>query len=194
MSSVLFVDNFDSFTFNLVDEFAKRGAMVEVWRNDTPAEQLLKLAEALPAPQLLLISPGPGTPRDAGSCLELVRLATGRIPVFGVCLGHQVIVEAFGGEVGAAPQIVHGKASSVTHGGTGIFAGLPSPLRVGRYHSLAATRLPDEVTATARLGEIVMAVEHTVHRIAGVQFHPESVLTPDGGRLIENILGWTEAS
>ncbi len=193
MSGVLFVDNFDSFTFNLVDEFAKRGSAVEVWRNDTPAERLLELAEALPAPRLIVISPGPGTPANAGNCMQLVRLAAGRIPLFGVCLGHQVIVESFGGDVGAAPQIVHGKASTVTHDGVGIFAGLPSPLTVGRYHSLAATLLPDDITVTARLGDLVMAIEHATHRVAGVQFHPESILTPDGGRLLENILTWATA-
>jgi anthranilate synthase/aminodeoxychorismate synthase-like glutamine amidotransferase len=190
MSGVLIVDNYDSFTFSLVDEFTKRGASVEVWRSDTPAERLLELAEALPPPHLIVISPGPGTPAHAGSCLELVRIAAGRVPLFGVCLGHQVIVESFGGEVGQAPRIVHGKTSSVTHCRRGVFDGLPSPLTVGRYHSLAATRLSDDVTATARLGEIVMAIEHRTHRIAGVQFHPESILTPDGGRLLENVLAW----
>lgn len=194
MNGVLFVDNFDSFTFNLVDEFAKRGAAVEVWRNDTPAARLLERAEALPAPRLIVISPGPGAPVDAGSCLELVHLAAGRVPLFGVCLGHQVIVESFGGEVGPAPQIVHGKASEVTHDGMGIFDGLPSPLTVGRYHSLIATRLPDEIIPTARLDEIVMGIEHKTHRIAGVQFHPESILTPGGGRLLENVLAWAEGS
>ena len=190
MSNVLFVDNFDSFTFNLVDELAKRGARVEVWRNDTSAARLLELAEALPLPRLILISPGPGTPAESGSCLELVRLAAGRVPMFGVCLGHQAIVEGFGGEIGPAPRIVHGKASAVTHDGVGIFAGLPSPLTVGRYHSWAATRVPDDLATTARLDEIVMAVMHKTLPVAGVQFHPESILTPDGGRLLENVLTW----
>ena len=192
MSNVLFVDNFDSFTFNLVDELAKRGARVEVWRNDTSAARLLELAEALPLPRLILISPGPGTPAESGSCLELVRLAAGRVPMFGVCLGHQAIVQGFGGEIGPAPRIVHGKASAVTHDGVGIFAGLPSPLTVGRYHSLAATRVPDDLATTARLDEIVMAVMHKTLPVAGVQFHPESILTPDGGRLLENVLTWAE--
>jgi len=192
VSNVLFVDNFDSFTFNLVDELAKRGARVEVWRNDTSAARLLELAEALPLPRLILISPGPGTPAESGSCLELVRLAAGRVPMFGVCLGHQAIVQGFGGEIGPAPRIVHGKASAVTHDGVGIFAGLPSPLTVGRYHSLAATRVPDDLATTARLDEIVMAVMHKTLPVAGVQFHPESILTPDGGRLLENVLTWAE--
>ena len=192
MSNVLFVDNFDYFTFNLVDELAKRGARVEVWRNDTSAARLLELAEALPLPRLILISPGPGTPAESGSCLELVRLAAGRVPMFGVCLGHQAIVEGFGGVIGPAPRIVHGKASAVTHDGVGIFAGLPSPLTVGRYHSLAATRVPDDLATTARLDEIVMAVMHKTLPVAGVQFHPESILTPDGGRLLENVLTWAE--
>jgi anthranilate synthase component 2/anthranilate synthase/phosphoribosyltransferase len=190
MLSVLLIDNFDSFSFNLVDELEKRDAAVAVWRNDVPAERALDLCLALPAPRLLVLSPGPGAPRDAGCTLELVRLCAGRVPVFGVCLGHQAIVEAFGGEVGFAGEVVHGKPASITHDGTGIFEGLPSPMVAGRYHSLAARKVPPELRVTARTGDVVMAVEHRTDPVAGVQFHPESILTPHGGTLIESVIRW----
>lgn len=188
--NILFVDNFDSFSFNLVDEFAKRGSHVEVWRNDIPAGRALALALALPAPRLIVLSPGPGSPAEAGCTIELVRLAAGRIPVFGVCLGHQAIVEAFGGKVAFAGEVVHGKTSRVTHDGRGIFHGLPSPFAAARYHSLAAERVPDSLLVTARAGALVMAVAHRSLPVTGVQFHPESILTSHGGRLIENVMSW----
>ena len=192
--NVLFIDNFDSFTFNLVDELRKRGCQVDVWRNDLSAEQALALAEAMPAPRMIVLSPGPGAPREAGCCVPLVRLAAGRVPLFGVCLGHQAMVESLGGEVGSAGTIVHGKTSPMVHDGTGVFAGLPSPMAVGRYHSLAALRLPSSLRTTARVGDVVMAVEHVSHKLVGVQFHPESILTPEGGRLLENVMRWGSAS
>ena len=192
--NVLFIDNFDSFTFNLVDELRKRGCQVDVWRNDLSAEQALALAEAMPAPRMIVLSPGPGAPGEAGCCVPLVRLAAGRVPLFGVCLGHQAMVEALGGEVGSAGAIVHGKTSPMVHDGTGVFAGLPSPMAVGRYHSLAALRLPSSLRITARVGDVVMAVEHVSHKLVGVQFHPESILTLEGGRLLENVMRWGSAS
>jgi anthranilate synthase component 2 len=188
--NVLFIDNFDSFTFNLVDELRRRGARVEVWRNDLAEEEALRRALALEEPRLIVLSPGPGTPAAAGCCVGLVRRAAGRVPLFGVCLGHQAIVEAFGGTVGPAGEVVHGKASRIRHDGVGLCAGLPLTFRAGRYHSLAALQVPDELQVTARSGEVVMAVEHRRHRIAGVQFHPESILTPLGGRLLERVLAW----
>jgi anthranilate synthase/aminodeoxychorismate synthase-like glutamine amidotransferase len=191
---VLFVDNFDSFSFNLVDELRRRGAEVAVWRNDVPAARLLELAEALPAPRLIVLSPGPGHPKDAGSCVELIRLARGKVPVLGVCLGHQALVEALGGTVGGAGEIFHGKTGRVTHDGEGLFRGLPDPLTVGRYHSLVATEVPDGLTVRARCGDLVMAVEGKEEKLAGLQFHPESILTPQGGRLLENALAWAKES
>jgi len=187
---VVFVDNFDSFTWNLVDEFARRGAAVEVWRNAVPAAHLLD--RALQArPSLVVVSPGPGAPREAGSSIELIRIAEGRrVPVFGVCLGHQAVVEAFGGEVGPAGEVVHGKTSRVAHEGGPLFEGVPSPFVAGRYHSLAAARLPDRLAPVARADRIVMAVQHRTAPMLGVQFHPESILTPEGGRIIENVLRW----
>ncbi|HLB53587.1 MAG TPA: aminodeoxychorismate/anthranilate synthase component II [Gemmatimonadales bacterium] len=187
---VVFVDNFDSFTWNLVDEFARRGIAVEVWRNTAPAKLVLARARQ-DGPGLLVLSPGPGTPAEAGSCIELVRLAApAGVPVFGVCLGHQAMVEAFGGTVGPAGEVVHGKTSRVRHEGGPLFEGVPSPFPVGRYHSLAATRLPECLKPIAGTDRVVMAVEHRSAPQLGVQFHPESILTPEGGRIIDNVLRW----
>jgi len=165
--------------------FQELGADVRVYRNDaiTPAE-----AEAL-EPTHLLISPGPGRPADAGVSVELIRRLGPRVPTLGVCLGHQAIVEAFGGEVGQARALLHGKASEVEHDGKGVFSGLPQGLAAGRYHSLAAVRVPDELEVTARTpdGE-VMGVRHRKLPVEGVQFHPESVLTPLGPELARNFL------
>jgi anthranilate synthase/aminodeoxychorismate synthase-like glutamine amidotransferase len=179
------IDNYDSFTYNLVHLFEELGADVRVFRNDaiTPDE-----AEAL-EPSHLLISPGPGRPADAGVSVELIRRLGPRVPTLGVCLGHQAIVEAFGGEVGQAKALLHGKASRVDHDGKGVFAGLPQGLEAGRYHSLAAVRVPDELEVSARTpdGE-VMGVRHRELPVEGVQFHPESVLTPLGPELGRNFL------
>jgi anthranilate synthase component II len=182
---LLVLDNYDSFTYNLVHLFEELGAEVRVFRNDAisvdEAEQL--------APSHLVVSPGPGRPADAGVSVELIRRLGARVPTLGVCLGHQAIVEAFGGEVGQARALLHGKASSVEHDGKGVFAGLPQSLDAGRYHSLAATRVPDELEISARTpdGE-VMGVRHRQLPIEGVQFHPESVLTPLGPDLLRNFL------
>ncbi len=187
---VVFVDNYDSFTFNLVDEFARRGASVEVWRNSVPAAHVLGRAQPAAGPSLIVLSPGPGTPRDAGCCIELIGQAAGRVPVFGVCLGHQALIEAFGGVVESAGVILHGRSSPVVHGGDPLFDGIPSPFTVGRYHSLASHALPDTLESLATTGPIVMAVRHRIHPLLGIQFHPESVLTPQGGRLIDNVVRW----
>jgi len=183
---ILLVDNYDSFTYNLAHLFGELGAEVVVRRNDQVDADT---AERL-APSHLVISPGPGRPADAGASLEIIRRLAPTTPTLGVCLGHQAIVEAFGGEVGQARELLHGKASPVHHDGRGVFAGLPDGFEAGRYHSLAAVRIPDvlEVTATADDGE-VMAVRHRELRVEGVQFHPESVLTPLGPDLARNFLG-----
>jgi anthranilate synthase/aminodeoxychorismate synthase-like glutamine amidotransferase len=182
---ILLVDNYDSFTYNLAHLFGELGAEVRVVRNDAidadEAEQL--------APSHFVISPGPGRPADTGVSMELLRRLGPTTPTLGVCLGHQAIVEVFGGEVGQARKLVHGKAAAVAHDGRGLFAGLPDPFEAGRYHSLAATRVPDEleVCATTEDGE-VMAVRHRELPIDGIQFHPESVLTPAGPDLARNFL------
>jgi anthranilate synthase/aminodeoxychorismate synthase-like glutamine amidotransferase len=182
---ILLVDNYDSFTYNLVHLFEELGAEVVVRRND---EIDADGAERL-GPSHLVISPGPGRPEGSGATVEIVRRLSPSTPTLGVCLGHQAIVEAFGGEIGQAQRLVHGKASAVSHDGRGIFAGLSQNFQAGRYHSLAATAVPDEleVSATTEDGE-VMAVRHRRLRVDGVQFHPESVLTPEGPQLCRNFL------
>jgi len=188
----IFVDNFDSFTCTLLDEFARQGAAVEVWRNTVTAVHVPARAAGGDGPTLVVLSPGPGNPREAGCCLELVRLAEGRVPLLGVCLGHQAMIEAYGGTIGSAGDILHGKTSRVTHDGGPLFAGLPSPLTVGRYHSLGAFTVPAPLRPIAMGGPLVMAVEHATAPMLGVQFHPESILTPDGSRLVTNVIRWAE--
>jgi anthranilate synthase/aminodeoxychorismate synthase-like glutamine amidotransferase len=182
---LLMIDNYDSFTYNLVHLFAELGAEVTVRRNDaiTPDE-----AEAL-APTHLVVSPGPGRPEAAGASLAILERLAPRVRTLGVCLGHQALVQLFGGTVGQARELVHGKATVVAHDGRGIFDGLPQGFLAGRYHSLAATSVPDvfEVSATAPDGE-VMAVRHRSLPADGVQFHPESVLTPNGHELAANFI------
>ena len=182
---ILLVDNYDSFTYNLAHLFGELGAEVVVRRND---ELDTEEAERL-APSHLVISPGPGRPEDAGATVEIVRRMARTTPTLGVCLGHQAIVAAFGGCVGAARELVHGKATDVVHDGRGLFRGLPPAFPAGRYHSLAATVVPRdlEVSATSDDGE-VMAVRHVELPVDGVQFHPESVLTPVGPELARNFL------
>jgi len=184
---VLFIDNFDSFTYNLVDDFCKRDCIAKVYRADTPLEKLKKIAEDF-RPDLLVISPGPGTPAKAGVTLEAIGYFKDILPIFGVCLGHQAIVEYFGGTVSHAPIVCHGKASKVTHNGKGIFESVENPLQAGRYHSLCAVEVPDCLEVTAQYEDIVMGVQHKQKPIFGVQFHPESILTPTGGKIIQNLL------
>jgi anthranilate synthase/aminodeoxychorismate synthase-like glutamine amidotransferase len=182
---ILLIDNYDSFTYNLAHLFGELDAEVIVRRNDElDADEAERLA-----PSHLVVSPGPGRPEDAGETPAILRRLMPRVPTLGVCLGHQAIVQVLGGEVGAAHELVHGKATMVTHDGRGIFAGLPEDFLAGRYHSLAATSVPDvfEVSATAPDGE-VMAVRHRELPVDGVQFHPESVLTPHGRDIARNFL------
>jgi anthranilate synthase component 2 len=190
--SVLFIDNFDSFVFNLVDEFERYGCQVDVWRNDIPMERALALAEAMPAPRLVVLSPGPGTPETAGNNMDIVRNSPEELPIFGVCLGYQSMIAALGGVVGGAGEIVHGKPSQIEHDGKAVFQGLPSPMTAGRYHSLIGVAIPEVLHVTARLGEMVMGVSHVSRKVAGLQFHPESILTPYGGRLIQNVIRWAK--
>ena len=181
----LLVDNYDSFTYNLVHLFAELGADVVVRRNDeVDADEAERLG-----PSHLVVSPGPGRPEESGATLDIVSRLAGRVPTLGVCLGHQAIVQAFGGEIGQARELVHGKSSTIKHDGRGVFRDLPQDFEAGRYHSLAATRVPEvlEISATGADGE-VMAVRHRELPIEGVQFHPESVLTPLGPQLARNFL------
>jgi anthranilate synthase/aminodeoxychorismate synthase-like glutamine amidotransferase len=184
---LLLIDNYDSFTYNLVQAFLVLGADVAVHRNDMlPVEDALELGATH-----LVISPGPGTPRDAGASMRMIEAFSGRIPIFGVCLGHQSLVEVFGGRVVRAPRLMHGKVSLVAHDGRGLFSGMPAHFPAGRYHSLIAepASIPPMLEVTARTAEgEIMGVRHRSLPIEGVQFHPESVLTPDGPILMGNFL------
>jgi anthranilate synthase/aminodeoxychorismate synthase-like glutamine amidotransferase len=185
---IVMIDNYDSFTFNLVQEMGKMGAEISVYRNDK-----ITVAELMGLePSALIVSPGPCTPTEAGISVEAIQAFSGKIPVFGVCLGHQSIVQAFSGRIIHAQAIMHGKTSKISHNGEGLFAGLDNPCEAGRYHSLVASRteMPDclEITAEADDGEI-MGLRHVEHATVGVQFHPESVLTQQAGpRLMQNFL------
>ena len=182
---VLMIDNYDSFTYNLVHLFEELGAEVVTVRNDAmTADEAAALR-----PDRLVVSPGPGRPADAGVSIDMIRRLGPTTPTLGVCLGHQAIVEAFGGEVGQARALLHGKASTVTHDGHGVFVSLPDEVEVGRYHSLAATTVPDVLHVTSRTADgEVMGVRHADLPIEGVQFHPESVLTPLGPTMARNFL------
>ena len=184
--NVLMIDNHDSFTFNIVEVLERLGASVRTVRNEIAAEDALALATETSA--LILISPGPGRPEDAGCCVELIRLAKGKVPLFGVCLGQQAMVLEAGGEVVRAPEAVHGKASLLEHDGEGPFAGLPNPLRIGRYHSLCTPHPPECFQVHAAIEGMAMAISDIEAKQVGVQFHPESVLTPVGQKMIENVL------
>jgi anthranilate synthase/aminodeoxychorismate synthase-like glutamine amidotransferase len=182
---VLMIDNYDSFTYNLVHLFEQLGAEVLTFRNDAIT---VDDAVALGVDRLV-VSPGPGRPEDAGVSVELLRRLGPTTPSLGVCLGHQAVVQAYGGDIGQARELVHGKSSRITHDGSGVYAGLPAELEVGRYHSLAATEVPERLAVTARAADgEVMGVRHVDHPVEGVQFHPESVLTPLGARMAENFL------
>ena len=188
---LLLIDNYDSFTYNLVQAFLMLGAEVEVFRNDaiTTAEARAR------APTHVVILPGPGDRREAGVSMDMIRAFAGRVPVLGVCLGHHSLVEVLGGRVVRAGRLMHGKVSPVVHDGRGVFTGLSSPMQAGRYHSLLAetTSMPAVLEVSARTAEgEIMGVRHRQHAIEGVQFHPESVLTPEGPALMGNFLKMTQ--
>jgi anthranilate synthase/aminodeoxychorismate synthase-like glutamine amidotransferase len=184
---VLVIDNYDSFTYNLVQYLGELGAEVQVVRNDAlTVEEVLRLA-----PERIVLSPGPCTPNEAGICVPLIRAAAGKVPLLGVCLGHQAIGAAFGGEIVRARRPMHGKTSLVHHTGVGVFRGLPNPLRVIRYHSLVIRResLPAELEITAETDEgEIMGVRHRHYPVEGVQFHPESIMSEAGMELLRNFL------
>jgi anthranilate synthase/aminodeoxychorismate synthase-like glutamine amidotransferase len=189
---VFVLDNYDSFTYNLVQYLGELGAEVEVRRNDEVTPEQVEAMK----PERILLSPGPCTPGEAGILVALIRHMAGKVPILGVCLGHQAIGEAFGGDVVRAATLMHGKTSAVEHDGKGVFAGLPSPLTCTRYHSLivAENSLPSVLEVTARTGEgkgngsVIMGLRHRTLPVEGVQFHPESVLTEGGHQMIRNFL------
>ncbi len=192
MADILLIDNVDSFTYNLVDQLRSSGHNVVIYRNQIPADVILEKLSQLEKP-VLMLSPGPGTPSEAGCMPELLKRLRGQLPIIGICLGHQAIVETYGGYVGQAGEILHGKASSITHDDEGMFAGMNNPLPVARYHSLVGSQIPDGLTVNARYGDMVMAVRHDKDRVCGFQFHPESILTSQGARLLEQTLAWALA-
>lgn len=189
MADILLLDNIDSFTYNLVDQLRSSGHRVVIYRNQIPAEVIINKLAEMENP-VLMLSPGPGTPSEAGCMPELLNKLRGKLPIIGICLGHQAIVEAYGGHVGQAGEILHGKASLVEHDGEGMFSSLPSPLPVARYHSLVGSQIPAGLTVNASFNGMVMAVRHDEERVCGFQFHPESILTTQGARLLEQTLEW----
>ena len=184
---LLVIDNYDSFTWNLVHYLGELGAELEVARNDA-----LQVAEALAAePEAIVLSPGPCTPNEAGICLDLIRQAAGGVPIFGVCLGHQAIGQAYGGEIVRAPTLMHGKVSTIFHEGGGVLHGINGPFKATRYHSLtiAPESLPESLVQTAHTGDgVIMGVRHRSDPVHGVQFHPESIASEHGHRILENFL------
>jgi anthranilate synthase/aminodeoxychorismate synthase-like glutamine amidotransferase len=185
--NIMMVDNHDSFTFNIVEALERLGATVRTVRNEIAAEDAFSQARQVNA--IILISPGPGRPEEAGCSLELISLAKGKIPLFGVCLGHQAIVLEAGGEVVRALEVVHGKASLLEHDGTGPFADVPNPIKIGRYHSLCTPDPPSRFRVHAAIDGMAMAISDDGAKQIGVQFHPESVLTPVGQQILGNVLG-----
>lgn len=184
--TVLVIDNYDSFTYNLVHFLGELGAKMVVRRNDA-----IGVEEAMAMnPEAIVLSPGPCTPNEAGVCLDLIRRAGGEIPLFGVCLGHQSIGQAYGGEVVRAPTLMHGKLSAITHEGKGVFRGLNSGFDATRYHSLtvAPESLPDDLIVTAMADDVIMGLMHRSHPVHGVQFHPESIASEHGHTILKNFL------
>lgn len=193
LTCVFLLDNFDSFTYNLVDELRTLGLELIVYRNNVPADLILQKmhdksqqtdVNGKTKQVMLMLSPGPGNPSQAGSMLTLLNLVKGRFPVLGICLGHQGIVESYGGKIIRADKVMHGKSSLIEHCGDKMFAKMPQPLPVARYHSLMASNMPEELTVLANFADIPMAVAHLQHKMLGFQFHPESILTSHGSQLL----------
>ncbi len=189
MATILFLDNFDSFTYNLVDQFRTLGHQVRIYRNDCDLELLEKNALAQPD-TILALSPGPGTPAEAGNMLPLIQRLKHKVPMIGICLGHQALIEAFGGKVIHAGEVLHGKVSKIKHDGQAMFAHLSNPMPVARYHSLMGSDLPQELIVNAAYNDIVMAIRHRDLPVCGFQFHPESILTVQGSKLLEQSVQW----
>lgn len=183
-TKIFMLDNLDSFTYNLVDEFYNLGFEPVIYRNTLSADFILSQIEAYDGDVLVVLSPGPGTPTAAGCLMELISKTAGKYPILGICLGQQALVQHYGGVVARAPEIVHGKSSNVEHNGQGAFKGITNPLPVARYHSLVAETMPNELDCIAQVNNLVMAVEHCKDAALGFQFHPESILTTYGSKLL----------
>ncbi|WP_150467769.1 aminodeoxychorismate/anthranilate synthase component II [Francisella sp. SYW-9] len=191
MANIIFIDNFDSFSYNLVDEFKILGNNVDVYRNNIYIDVLLDKINSVENP-IVVVSPGPGSPADAGCIVNLISLIKGRVPVIGICLGHQAIIEAYGGIVSHANEIVHGKIARVKHNNHTIFNDLESPLTVARYHSLVGVKIPTGLETIAEVNDLVMAVVDDKNKVCGLQFHPESIMTIHGSKLLDNVIKWVQ--
>ncbi|GAD90622.1 MULTISPECIES: aminodeoxychorismate/anthranilate synthase component II [Vibrio] len=189
MANILFIDNFDSFTYNLVDQFRTLGHEVTVYRNQIDINVLESTLNQLQNP-VIVLSPGPGAPSEAGNMPSIIQRFKGKVPMIGICLGHQAIVEAYGGTVAGAGEIIHGKVSMMEHNNHATYQGLPSPFAIARYHSLVATKVTDELTITAQVDDLVMSVVHEQDKVCGFQFHPESIMTTYGATLLANSIEW----
>ncbi|GHY97125.1 anthranilate synthase component II [Vibrio cholerae] len=189
MANILFIDNFDSFTYNLVDQFRSLGHVVTIYRNNLSADVIEQALQQLDNP-VVVLSPGPGAPSEAGCMPDLLQRLKGKVPMIGICLGHQAIVEAYGGVVAGAGEIIHGKVSMMEHQNHAIYRGLPSPLAIARYHSLVATQVPVTLTVTAEVNGLVMSVVNETDKVCGFQFHPESIMTTHGATLLANAIDW----
>ncbi|MBD1565946.1 aminodeoxychorismate/anthranilate synthase component II [Vibrio sp. SA48] len=192
MANIIFIDNFDSFTYNLVDQFRSLGHSVTIYRNNIAAQNIEHAVNQLENP-VVLLSPGPGAPSEAGCMPELIQRLKGKVPMIGICLGHQAIVEAYGGTVAGAGEIIHGKVSMMAHQNHAIYQQLPSPLAIARYHSLVATHVPNSLTVTAEVDGLVMSVVQEQDKVCGFQFHPESIMTTHGATLLANAIDWALA-
>ncbi|WP_286266385.1 aminodeoxychorismate/anthranilate synthase component II [Thalassotalea atypica] len=190
---IIMLDNFDSFTYNLVDEFYQLGFEPKVYRNTISADYIIEQLKLAGDNAMLVLSPGPGEPTDAGCLMTLIEKAVGQFPILGICLGHQALIQHYGGIIGRAPEIVHGKSSMMTHTAKGAFQAIQNPVPVARYHSLVATKMPEQLITTAQVefskeSSLVMAVEHPQDAILGFQFHPESILTTYGSHLLKQAI------
>lgn len=189
MNNVLLLDNIDSFTYNLVDQLRTNNHNVVIYRNTTPIDIILTKISKMCNP-VLMLSPGPGNPDDAGCMLDLLKEMRGKIPIIGICLGHQAIVKVYGGDIECAGEILHGKSSLITHDGKAMFFGMPNPFSVARYHSLICNNVPKTLIVNAYYNNMVMAVRNDSEKICGFQFHPESILTTQGVEFLKKVMEW----
>lgn len=191
MNDILLLDNFDSFTYNLVDQLRINNHKVIIYRNKIPVNYIIKKLSQLKNP-ILMLSPGPGNPDNAGCMPELLVKLRGKLPIIGICLGHQAIVKMYGGRVDCAMEILHGKTSLICHDGKAMFNNMPNPFPVARYHSLVCSNIPKLLTINAYFNDMVMAVRNDTEKICGFQFHPESILTTVGSRFLTNVINWSQ--
>lgn len=192
MADILLLDNLDSFTYNLVEQLRNKNNNVLIYRNNVDIKIILNSTNKIKNP-ILMLSPGLSTPKNAGCMLNLINEVKGKIPIVGICLGHQAIVEAYGGIIGYAGEIFHGKASLINHDGLEMFEGLPQPLPVARYHSLICNKIPKNFIINSYFNDMIMSVRNNLDYVCGFQFHPESILTTSGALLLEKIIDWASS-